>query len=122
MLDTQSHMVENYCRLQLCGAEKAQEITRLCLVWEWDILWEQVSPQLTVLFNSPLPRLLPSNLQSILHLNVPNPTQNTNMVTTFISSHERCKQEVEMVENENFKNSSHFLLLKTMLEEHDHLK
>ena len=29
MLDTQSHMVENYCRLQLCGAEKAQEITRL---------------------------------------------------------------------------------------------
>ena len=27
-----------------------------------------------------------------------------------------------MVENENFKNSSHFLLLKTMLEEHNHLK
>ena len=27
-----------------------------------------------------------------------------------------------MVENENFKNSSHFLLLKTMLEEHDYLK
>merc|ERR550532_3592570 len=42
------------------------------------------------------------------------------MVTTFISSHERCKQEVEMVENVNFKNSSHFLLLKTMLEEHDY--
>merc|ERR1719361_1244363 len=42
------------------------------------------------------------------------------MATTFISSHKRCKQEVEMVENENFKNSSHFLLLKTMLEEHNH--
>ena len=37
VLDTQSHMVENYCRLQLCGAEKAQEITRLLYVMGYTV-------------------------------------------------------------------------------------